>query len=218
MPSSTSSVSDLKKALRDVADSLARREGQRDMLQTTLDKTTQDIMTTDSRLDYMKLIEIFLTQFADERQASVYKQIEATVSDGLRTVFGEDIRLSISNKVVGARTETVFTLISETSEGTLETSIMEARGGGVAAIVGFLIQAVLVLLTPGIRPILFLDESFRNVSEEYQEPLSQFIRDLCDRTGLQVVLVTHQPSIAEHATNWYSFKQQDGQTTISKEL
>lgn len=220
--SSISSVSDrlvaAKREVKEISADLSRKEGWRDMLQHTLSTATQEIHSINDKLNYMKLIEVFLAQFADERQASVYRQLEATVSEGLQTVFGEDIRLVVSNKMVGSRSETVFTIVSPTPDGELETSIMDARGGGVAAIVGFLIQAVLVLLTPGMRPILFLDESFRNVSAEYQEPLSKFIRDLCDRTGLQVVLVTHQPAIAEYATTWYSFKQKDGQTTIKKEL
>lgn len=211
-----SSRSDQKKRLQEKASAFASKEGQMRMLQDSQKKLSEEVVSLNDRIDNFKLIEVYLAQYADERQAQVYRQIEHTVTEGLRTVFEEDLRLEIETKMVGARSETHFNIVSQTSKGELATSIMDSRGGGVAAIVGFLVQAVLVLLTPSLRPILFLDETFRNVSEEYQAPLGEFIQDLCKRTGLQVVLVTHQPTIAEYASNWYSFSQENGKTKIKK--
>ena len=220
MESSTNSVSDrlplLRSEVKDISRKVSGLEGQRTMLQATHVRLVSETSDLTERIQDLKLIETYLAAFADERQAQVYKQIETTVTEGLRAVFGEDLRLEVANKMVGARAETVFSLVSPTPDGDLRTAIMDARGGGVAAIVGFLIQAVLVLLTPGLRPIVFLDESFRNVSEDYQAPLGEFIKDLCERTGLQVILVTHQPTIAEYADQWYSFSQHDGKTQIKK--
>ena len=217
MESSINSGSELREKIREVSSELMVRKGQRDMIRTNKASLLEEVISINNRLDNLKLLETYLSQFADERQAQVYRQIETTVTEGLQAVFQEDIRLEIANKMVGARAETVFTIVSSTPAGELSTSIMDSRGGGVAAIVGFLVQAVLVLLTPDMRPILFLDETFRNVSEDYQAPLGEFIRELCDNTGLQVMLVTHQPTIAEFATDVYSVKQVNGKTKITKE-
>lgn len=220
MESSTSSVSDrirqIKGEVKRHTSKVGLLEGQLSMLTDAKDRTQSEINRLNHRITDLKLLETYLAQFADERQAKVYRQIEATVSEGLQSVFGEEIRLEISNKMVGSRAETVFTLVSQTESGELQTSIMDARGGGVAAITGFLIQAVLVLLTPGLRPLIFLDESFRAVSADYQVPLGEFISDLCERTGLQVVLVTHNVEIVETADVVYSFEQIDGKTKIKR--
>lgn len=218
--SSTSTVFDrlreVAPTLKEVSSHLNNQEGQRQVLISTENSLREEVDSLNQRINYLKLIETYLSAFADERQAKVYRQIEHTVSEGLQAVFEEDIRLEVSTKMVGARSETAFTIVSNSTEGELRTSVMDSRGGGVASIVGFLIQAVLVLLTPNLRPILFLDESFRAVSEEYQEPLGEFIRDLCERTGLQVVLVSHQPTISSYADRAYSFSQSDGKTKIKK--
>lgn len=220
LESSTSSVSDrineYERTISTLSSKVSALEGRRSALQEVVDRNQKTIDEHNNRINNLKLIEAYLANFADERQAKVYRQLEATVSEGLRTVFEEDLSLEVSNKMVGSRAETVFTIVSQTSEGELRTSIMDSRGGGVAAIVGFLIQAVLVLLTPQLRPVVFLDESFKNVSEEYQAPLGEFIKGLCERTGLQVVLVTHQPTITEHADSWYEFHQVNGNTAIKK--
>lgn len=220
MESSISSESDRKnnltRSVREEASRVSGVRGQRKMLEEQMERYQQEVDTHNGHIMNLKLIEKYLAAFADERQALVYRQIENTVTEGLRAVFLEDMRLEVSTKMVGSRPEVVFNIVSVNEEEELRTGIMDARGGGVAAIVGFLIQAVLVLLTPNLRPIIFLDESFKNVSAEYQAPLGEFIKELCDRTGLQVVLVTHQPEIADYADAHYGFTQAKGKTKIKK--
>lgn len=220
MESLISSVSSRAKGitslLRQRSVMISTLEGQRSMVEGTQKRLGSEIGQLNQRISDLKILETYLAQFADERQLKVYQQIEMTVTEGLQSVFGEDIHLEITNKMVGARSETVFSLVSQTEEGELRTSIMDSRGGGVAAIVGFLIQAVLVLLTPELRPIIFLDEAFRAVSSDYQIPLGEFISDLCERTGLQVVLVTHNAEIVQTADVVYAFEQTDGKTKITR--
>lgn len=210
------SSSDLSSRLTEITNNLLVSKGKRDSIRESIESLQKDIASANKDVNSLILIETYLSKFADERQAQVYRQIETVVSEGLRYVFQEDMQLEVSSKLVGSRSEVVFNLVSENEEGTLRTGIMDSRGGGVAAIVGFLVQVVLVLLTPALRPIIFLDEAFKNVSDEYQAPLGEFISDLCDRTGLQVVLVTHQPAIAETSDKRYAFSQVNGKTVIKE--
>jgi ABC-type lipoprotein export system ATPase subunit len=50
---------------------------------------------------------------------------------------------------------------------------------------------VVLLLTPGARRIFFLDESFGMVSAEYEPRLAEFLREVADKAGVQIVLITH---------------------------
>lgn len=222
MESSISSASkrfyELKDAQQKEKMAVAIKQGKLMSLEEDRENLTSEISNINTKLDNFKLIEAYLAKFADERQEAVFRQIEATVTEGLRSVFEEDLRLEVSTKMVGARSETVFNIVSNVDGEELTTSIMDSRGGGVAAIVGFLVQAVIVLLTPNMRPILFLDETFRAVSEHYQAPLGEFIKDLCSRTSLQVVLVSHQPTISDYADRAYAFSQVNGRTKIKKVL
>lgn len=209
-------IQELRNELDGLSHNLSVKQGRYLSLLEDKENLEKEIESINDMIETFKLIEGYLSKFADERQEAVFRQIEATVTEGLRTVFEEDLKLVISTKMVGSRSETVFNIVSIADGDELTTSIMDSRGGGVAAIVGFLVQAVLVLLTPNMRPILFLDETFRAVSEQYQAPLGEFIKDLCDRTGLQVVLVSHQPTISDYADKAYSFSQVNGRTKIKK--
>ena len=208
--------SDLRSRLDATASRLQRARVEADLIAESLESVKKTIEHLNQSITSFKMIEAYLSTLADERQAEVFKSLETTVTEGLQSIFQEDLRLEVTTKMVGSRSEVVFSIVSTSSEGELRTSVMDARGGGLAAVVGFLTQAVLILLTPGMRPFVALDETFRNVSVEYQEPLGQFVAELCEKTGLQVLLVTHQPEIAEYADTQYSFTQSDGITNITR--
>lgn len=136
-----------------------------------------------------------LAQFADARQGEVVKVIETIASAGLTQVFGEPIDLKIETVTRARRVE----MDVKVKTGTLETPILEARGGGLAAVAGFLLRVTVLLLTKNARRLLIADEPFAQLSEEYLIPMAEFLSELCERTGLQLALVTHQMEFAEAA-------------------
>lgn len=136
-----------------------------------------------------------LAQYADARQGEVVKAIETIASAGLSQVFGETIELKIETVTRARRVE----MDVKVKTGTLETPILEARGGGLAAVAGFLLRVTVLLLTKNARRLIIADETFAMLSEDYLVPMAEFLRELCDRTGLQLVLVTHQNEFTEAA-------------------
>lgn len=206
------SVADVSRLVREARADYEGRAGQARMLAADVRRTQEEIAQLQARIEYLGRLSALLATYADDRQTVVQSQIEGIVSKGLQTIFEEDLSLRIVNRMVGKRPEVDFVLVSKVGEESLETSILDARGGGVAAVAGFLIQAVLVLLTPNLRPVLFLDEAFSQVSAEYLGPLSEFIKELTIRSPLQVILVTHSPEFEESADRVYRFSQVAGLT------
>jgi DNA repair exonuclease SbcCD ATPase subunit len=210
------SLDSMKVALRTAEADFNRKAGEAGAVFKSLKSVEKEIAELEERSERLEKIAIVLSSYADERQAAIQGQIEGVVTQGLRTIFGEPMSFRIVNKMVGKRPEVDFLLVSETGAEPLETAIMEARGGGVAAVAGFLLQAVLVLLLPNTTPLLFLDESFSQVSEEYRPALSQFIKELTERTELQVVLVTHSDEFVTDADRVYRFSQHNGVTKVEE--
>lgn len=144
-----------------------------------------------------------LARYSDERQTEVIKTIQTIASVGLSQVFDEEIELTITPVTRARRVE----MDVRVKTGSLETSIMDARGGGLAAVAGFILRASVLLLTPDVRRILVLDEVFAHLSEEYVPRMAEFLRTLCESTGLQIILVTHQPEFAEAAHKVYRIEK-----------
>lgn len=155
----------------------------------------------------------FLNSFADERQEKVQRRIEELVTHGLTTIFEEPMSFHVISEQKANRTEVSFTLRSTMGAQVVETPILDARGGGVAAVVGFLLRLIITLLRKD-RPLLVIDEGWAHVSANYEPRLAEFVRELVDKTGVQIVLVTHSDAYTEHAHRVYRFSQKDGKTVV----
>lgn len=155
----------------------------------------------------------FLNSFADERQEKVQRRIETLVTHGLETIFDEPMTFHVLSEQKANRTEVSFALRSPVGDQMVETPILDARGGGVAAVVGFLLRLIITLLRKD-QPLLVCDESFAQVSAGFEPKVAEFIKELVDKTGVQIVLVTHSDVYAEHADRVYRFSKKDGKTVI----
>jgi DNA repair exonuclease SbcCD ATPase subunit len=64
--------------------------------------------------------------------------------------------------------------------------------------------------------ILILDESFSHVSAEFERPLAEFIKELVDKTRVQIIIVTHSDAFTEFADKRYRFEQTNGITNVKE--
>lgn len=175
--------------------SLERERGVVESLAERGEKAVQLAAEAQQQASWYEEAAKLLAQFSDERQAEVIKVVQDIASVGLSQVFDEEIQLVVTPVVRARRIE----MDVKIKTGELETSIIDARGGGLAAVAGFLLRACVLLLTPNVRRILILDEVFAHLSEDYVPRLAEFLRELCEETGLQVILVTHQAEFTDAA-------------------
>jgi hypothetical protein len=120
-----------------------------------------------------------LTSVGEQAQNDAQRVVEQLVTRGLRVVFGEEFSFHVVQSVRANRAEVDFVLRSTRGERVVDTGVFDA-GGGKAAVVGFMLRVVLILLSPRtVRRWLLLDEPFGNVSAEYEPRLAEFIWALC---------------------------------------
>jgi predicted ATPase len=132
-----------------------------------------------------------LTSLGEQAQKQAQERLEELVTRGLQVIFGTELSFHVIQSVKANQAVTEFVIRSEYDGMTVDTSVMDARGGGMAAVTGFMIRLVVLLLTPRARRVLFLDETFRFVSREYEGRLAEFLAEVAERAGVQLVLVTH---------------------------
>lgn len=158
-----------------------------------------------------------LTSIGEQRQATAQTQIETLVTQALRTIFGQELSFHLTPVVRGKRPEIDFVVRSTLNDGTIvDTDVMEARGGGLAATVGFLLRLVVLLLSADKQDtVLFLDETFAHLSRDYEPRMAEFLHELVERTGVQIVMVTHSDAYTDHADTRYHFKLAGGVTQIT---
>lgn len=157
-----------------------------------LEETVQDILTRASALSW-------------ERTKG---SIEGLVDRALRAVFADrDYRFVIEQETKRGASSISFTLV----EGGVETDVWDDGGLGVADVVGFALRAAYIALyRPKVRPVLFWDEPFKNLSAEYQAAAARFVRGVADELGIQIVVVTHNPAFVAEADQVFRLEKSDG--------
>jgi DNA repair exonuclease SbcCD ATPase subunit len=160
-----------------------------------------------------------LNSIGEEKQYAAQEAIEQLVTRGLQTIFSDGLSFHILQDVKARRAEVSFIVRSELSGGkVVDTDILESRGGGLAATVGFLLRLTVMLLRTDTKQdnVLVLDETFAHVSEEYLPALGEFLQKIVEKTGVQIIMVTHQPEFMDYADKVYRLSFADGKS-IAKE-
>jgi DNA repair exonuclease SbcCD ATPase subunit len=180
-----------------------------------------EVVKLQAEIDRYDHVMTVLSTIGEQRQATAQAQIEALVTRGLHTVFGDELSFHIITSHRGKQASVEFIVRSTLTDGrVIDTDIMAARGGGLAAVVGFLLRLVVLLLSkPAWRDsVLVLDEPFAHLSKEYVPLMAEFLRDLTDKSGVQIILVSHQDEFLDVADKRYRFALGDDGTTQVEEI
>jgi ABC-type uncharacterized transport system ATPase component len=173
-----------------------------------------EITRLEHQADVHAKVAALLTRIGEQAQESARRQFETLATLALRRVFGDEYGFGFTAGETGGQA-TLEPVIRSTYDGvTTETPVMDARGGGMAAVTGFVLRLVMILLTPTARKILLLDETFGMVSASYVPAVAEFLREVTDRTACQVLMITHEPAYAECADVKYRLVLEGGVTKV----
>jgi DNA repair exonuclease SbcCD ATPase subunit len=131
---------------------------------------------------------------AQDVQQRSHEAVAALVTRCLKTVFGEssyEFRINFEQR--RGRTEADLCFV----RGGKELDPASASGGGVVDVAAFALRlASLLLSRPRKRRLLLLDECFKHLSRNHVDTVRELIETLAAELSLQIVLVTHDPSLA----------------------
>jgi DNA repair exonuclease SbcCD ATPase subunit len=181
----------------------------------------EEIVRLSSDISVHERATALLNSIGEEKQYAAQEAIEQLVTRGLQTIFEESLSFHILQDVKARRAEVSFIVRSQLADGKIvDTDILDSRGGGLAATVGFLLRLTVMLLKTDTSQdnILVLDETFAHVSEEYLPALGEFLRKVVDKTGVQLIMVTHQPEFVEYADKVYRLAHVNGHTEAKEQI
>ena len=202
--------------VRDTRRALDRETGEARAVLARAGALSAEVAELKRQIELHEKAAAMLTTIGEQRQAETQQKIEALVTRGLQAIFGDELSFRLVPVVRGKRPEVDLIVRSRLADGTtVDTDVIDARGGGLAAVVGFLLRLVILLLSAHRQDtVLFLDETFAHLSAEYEPRMAEFLRDLVDRTGVQVILVTHSDAYSDAADVRYRFTLHGGRTRV----
>ncbi|HEC65247.1 MAG TPA: hypothetical protein ENI23_08135 [bacterium] len=195
-------------------------QGQRQKLLDSLVSVRKELCSTQEMEHiYIKLQKFFQSLGTTEQQ-KLRIWVQKVVTYGLESVFEDKFYFTISEPEIKANEVSLdFAVVEVDRENnkTIECDPYDEMGGGVADVLSFLLQFLLVfLLRDRVQPIIFLDEAFKHLSTQYAINMAKLLSELCAKTGMQIVLVTHSNVYIDFADTLYYVSKDGFVTTVER--
>lgn len=200
----------LDKQIRECERLMGRIESEYE--QASVAKVKVDGLTAEITID--KSAQELLNVSSEEFFNNTLRVIEELVTQSLCKVLqDETLQLELEKKVSRNKLSVTFAISSMASGERVVTDVLSARGGGLAAVVGFFVRLVL-LVASGHAKVLVLDETFAHLSEQFEPLMAEMLADMAEKMDVQIVLVTHSPVYSDYADKVYQLELEDGLTNV----
>jgi hypothetical protein len=195
----TADAAALAERVRLARQQVDRETGRAQQVRADAAAVNAEIARLEAAAELHAKVALLLTTISERKQEDDRARFEGAVTRALQIIFGPELSFGLVPGETGGQ-PTLEPVIRSDYGGTItETSVLDARGGGMAAVAGFMMRLVMLLFTPGARQVLFLDESFAHVSESYADRVAAFLREAAYQAGVQIVLSAHSVTYAQYA-------------------
>lgn len=153
---------------------------------------TKDALT--KRHEHILKAREVLTLVARQTQQNLEVEISDLVTMAFAIVFQEPYEFRIKFEERRNTTEADLLFVVDDQE----IDPLESSGGGLVDIASFGLRVAFWKLS-GKRPVMILDEPFRNLSPDLQSGASEMLHRVSKELGIQIIMVSHAQDINEKA-------------------
>lgn len=144
---------------------------------------------------------------AVETQQQLSFHLEELVTNAMVAVFDYPYKFKVEFVTKRNTTECVLSLEDHNGNS---VSPLDASGGGVVDVCSFALRiAIWSITAPRPRPVLVLDEPFRYLSRDLLDNAGRMLGELCEKLGLQVIMVSHEKPLVEEADKVFIVKRNE---------
>lgn len=203
--------------LKRLSEEAARALGRRDAAKSALDSAKKGANALQERVDLLDLVSALIRSLIDSEITEGVKAIETLQTEGVRAVF-DDQEITVRAEVEVLRGKVSVSLVTaqrKENGDVIEGVSLEGFGGAVSTVQSVLLRLALIFRR-GLRPVLFLDESLPAFDEKYVLNMAAFLKTLCRRMGVDILLVTHNPILVEAADRAYRIRRDHGHSSFHR--
>lgn len=208
----------LAKQVTDLRSGLDRALGKQESLRQRKVRAEEEVRRLEAEEEIADLSSGLIRVLIDDEITSGVKAVEELLTEGLRAVFDDqDLSVRADVDVQRGKVSVDFTTIQKQADGTVTEGLTRESFGGAVTTVQSVLLRVIVTMRRGLRPVLFLDETLPAFDSKYVHNMAGFMRTLCDRLGVDILLVCHhQPAMEEAASHAYRIQKIDGVASFRK--
>lgn len=152
-----------------------------------------------------KRARLVIEYLISKRYDKIIEMFEGVISAGLIDMFDDKYRFKFEIGRHGDNTSCDFMVNANRGEGWLD--IRMNKGRSVAEIIGVLMRIVICKVDKSINKVIFLDEPFGGLEPDRQIIAGNFIKKVCERFGIQLMVVTQSSEFAQTIGSVYDLRK-----------
>lgn len=195
----------LTQRLRAVEEASNRHVILRDRLVTEKTEREAEVISLRERVEKLMMVGELFRALLDALVVKQVKTVETVVTSGINTIF-HDLGLAFEAEIAvrynKVSVDFVFRRGPAEDPLAIRGKPLDSFGGGPSAVADLILRMMTILKLKR-QPLLLLDESLSWVSDDYIEATGQFLQQLAESMGVDVLLVTHKQSFLDHADMRY---------------
>lgn len=176
-----------------------------------------DVKRLSDDTDLLGHVAEVLRALVDAEITDSVKAVEALQTEGVRAVFA-DQDLEVRAEIEVQRGKVNVSLVTKQRKengDVIEGSSLDGFGGAVSTVQSILLRLALIFRR-GLRPVLFLDETLPAFDDKYVHNMAAFLKVLCRRLGVDILLVTHNQTLVEAADRAYRIRRDKGFSSVHR--
>jgi DNA repair exonuclease SbcCD ATPase subunit len=204
-------LADLEVKAGRLRSNLEQAKGKKDLLVLQKEQKDTELQEVINNISTWEQVQLLLSKSSEFAREQLKQKIEETVTAALRSVF-EDGGISFNIELSsGTNPSATWQVISSYKDFEVVANPEDARGGGVTDVVSLALRlALLELARPKHEGPVILDEPGKMISREYLPNVAAFLSKYGEKTGRQIIMVTHHRILADAADVAWFVMQEKG--------
>jgi len=198
-----------------IKDQYNRKLGELESLRNRKEQCELKISELTSQEELYAKTSLFLQSLSDTSRVEVLGRISQIVTDALQTV--KDKNLSFVMDLVNERNIPTLKMgVFDKLTGQIY-DVVNSFGGGIGDLIAFLLRIILIARwEPRLSRVIIADESLKFVSQKDQEVLAEFIKQLCHKLDIQLILITHSEKFFNVSDKIFEVTKENGISHVSE--
>lgn len=153
----------------------------------------------------------FIEKTANHERSLIKDKVESVITDALKEIYGNEYSITFDYTMKRNKTSVDIYLTKHTKLGDIVRK-QGGFGGGVSDVISLPLKLLVLLALKNNDKILIADEPGKHMDERVDK-FGFFLKNVCDKLGIQLIILTHHESLAEFGDAVYKVSMIDKITT-----
>lgn len=158
----------------------------------------------------------FIERTANQQRSIIKDKVESVITDALKEIYGQQYSINFDYSMKRNKTSVDIYLTKHTELGDIVRK-QGGFGGGVSDVISLPLKLLVLLALQNNDKILIADEPGKHMDERVDK-FGYFLKDVCDKLGIQLIVLTHHNCLSEFSDSVYQVKMTDKITTVVQKI